>query len=141
MTLLRRHIVQWPSDIELVGATAFLMRAAWMLYPDWQSIPLEVQGYLIPDWFTEAQWGMVLLILALLQVTLASFRRGHLGRALVATAAALVQGMACLGYWQAGYFYRGVVPLVLVVIWIEMVIAARGWRDWLASKQQASAWT
>lgn len=127
----------WPSDLEMVGAQAFIMRGLWMVYPAWQSIPVDVQGYLIPPWFTEAQWGLILLSIGVTQFTLGCIRRGHVCRASVATFGALVQGMACISYFNSGYFYRGVVPLIIVVIGIEMVIALRGWRDFVAGRRRA----
>jgi hypothetical protein len=127
---------QAPSDLERVAVTAFLLRGLWMLWPRWHSIPLEVQGYLIPSWFTEVQWGLVLVTIALAQLTLAFLRRGHVCRALVATFGAVVQGMACIGYYNGGVANRAVVPLIITVVLVEMVIALRAWRDFVAARSR-----
>ncbi len=132
--LKRYHV---PSDLERVAITAFLLRGLWMLWPEWHTIPLEVQGYLIPSWFTEVEWGFVLIAIALVQGTLAVRRRGHVCRALIATVGAVVQGMAGIGYYNAGFFYRAAVPLILTVILVQMTIALRAWRDFVAARQRS----
>jgi hypothetical protein len=126
-----------PGDLERVAIVAFLLRGLWMVYPNWHTIPLEVQGYLIPSWFTETQWGIVLIAIALVQLTFGLRRRGHVCRALVATVGALVQGMACIGYYNAGVFYRAAVPLIITIVLLQMAIALRAWRDYVAALQRA----
>jgi hypothetical protein len=126
-----------PSDLERVAVTAFLLRGLWMLWPEWHTIPLEVQGYLIPSWFTEVQWGFVLIAIALVQGALAVQRRGHVCRALIATAGAVVQGMAAIGYYNGGVFYRATVPLILTVVLVQMTVALRAWRDFVAARQRS----
>jgi hypothetical protein len=128
---------QAPSDLERVAVTAFLLRGLWMLWPRWHTIPLEVQGYLIPSWFTEVQWGCVLVTIALVQLTLGILRRGHVCRALIATTGAVLQGMAGIGYYNAGFFYRAAVPLIATIVLVQMVIALRAWRDFVAARQLA----
>jgi hypothetical protein len=128
---------QAPSDLERVAITAFLLRGLWMLYPRWHSIPLEVQGYLIPSWFTEVQWGLILVGIAIAQLIVALQRRGHVCRALVATLGGVIQGMAGIGYFNAGLFYRATVPLILTMVLAQMVIALRAWRDYVAARQLA----
>jgi hypothetical protein len=129
--------LQVPSDLERVAVAAFLLRGLWMLYPRWHSIPLEVQGYLIPSWFTEVQWGLILVTIALVQLTIALQRRGHVCRALIATLGGVVQGMAGIGYYNAGLFYRATVPLIITMVLVQMVIALRAWRDYVAARQRS----
>jgi hypothetical protein len=129
--------LQVPSDLERIAVTAFLLRGLWMLWPGWHSIPLAVQGYLIPSWFTEVQWGLILVAIALTQLTIALQRRGHVGRALIATLGGVVQGMAGIGYYNAGLFYRATVPLIVTMVLVQMVIALRAWRDFVAARQLA----
>lgn len=97
-----------------------------MLYPDWASLPIEVQGYLIPSSFTEYQWGGVLIVLGISQL-IVGCHRGAFLRGTIATSGAIVQGMAAIGYYRADQFYRGVVPMIIVIVGVQMMIAYRAW--------------
>jgi hypothetical protein len=44
--------------------------------------------------------------------------------------------MACIGYYNGGVANRAVVPLIITVVLVEMVIALRAWRDFVAARSR-----
>lgn len=125
---------QPTGTVELAVAVMLALRGTWMLTPSLTTLPLEVQGYLIPPWFTESEWGTVLAILACCQILIACARWWQL-RSVVATLVALAQATAGLGYWRAGLFYRGVVPYLLGIVVLEVWIAWRALHDHYADRR------
>lgn len=119
------------TEVEIVLALDLGLRAVWMLWPTWQSIPIEVQGYLIPPGMPETQYGLVLLSCSVAQLA-AAVHRAPLSRALIATLIALFQGSIAFAYWQSGLFFRGVVPLILSITLVEWWVSWRAWSDRLS---------
>lgn len=99
-----------------------------MLNPYWNSIPPEVQGNLIPSSFTEYQWGSLLFSVCFLQIVVAGIR-GPRYRYLTATAVAVIQGAAAIGYWRSDLFFRGVAPFILTMALVELWVAWRARYD------------
>lgn len=130
-TMRRLRAALWTgstTEVEIVLGLALGFRATWMLWPTWQSIPVAVQGYFIPPGMTETQYGLVLLLCASTQVVVAVYR-GPMTRAVVAGLLTLFQGSIAAAYWQAGDFYRAVVPLILVIVLAEWWVSWRAWTD------------
>ncbi len=133
MSRLRR--VLWTgctTEVEILLALALALRALWLLSPWWRSLPLDVQGYLIPAGLTEWGYGLILLVCALGQL-LVALHRAPARRAILAGFIAMFQGSVVLAYWNAGYFYRGVVPFILVIAMAEWWLSWRAWADRLSA--------
>lgn len=116
------------EQAERVFGIMAMLRGIWMLNPWWYSIPIEVQGNLIPSGFTEPQWGTVLLLFGTLQFGHSGLR-GTWVRNLAATALAVIQSAASIGYWRSDLFFRGVVPFILTMVIFEIWIAWRALYD------------
>ncbi len=132
MFVARLQVVLWTgstTEVEIVLAVALGLRAAWMLWPRWQSIPIEVQGYFIPPGMSETQYGLILLLCAVIQLAVA-VQRAPMTRALIAGLLTLFQGSIAIAYWRGGVFFRGVVPLILAITIVEWWVSWRAWTDW-----------
>ncbi len=132
---VRLRVVVWTgstTEVEVVLAVLLALRATWMLTPAWQSIPLEAQGYLIPAGLPEWGYGALLMVGAIAQAVTA-LARGPVLRACTAAALAAFQTSVALAYLQAGYAYRGVVPLIIGMALAEWWVSWRAWSDRLTA--------
>lgn len=135
----RLHYAFWTGETkhwEQCVAVAGLLRGLWMLNPMWYSIPIEVQGNLIPPSLPEPAWGAWIVSLAIGQFYVAG-QRGPFRRSIAATLFAVTQGAASIGYWNADLFYRGVVPFILSMMLVELWVAYRALRDRIVSSNYA----
>lgn len=132
----RMLFVDITDLVELGAGFAFMLRGAWMLY-FYNTIPLDVQGLLIPNWFTEFEWGLILIFLGTTQLYVAGDLRQKPLRGIIATLTALIQGMAGVAYFVAGYAYRGAVPFIIALVIAEMFIAFRAWVGILARRRRS----
>lgn len=133
MTKSRLRHLLWTgctTEVELWLGLAIGLRGLWMLMPWWDSIPLEVQGYLIPAGLPEWGYGMILLGCAIGQLGSAIYQVPT-GRALVAGAIAMLQSSVLVSYWNGGYFYRAVVPFIVAIALGEWWLSWRAWSDQL----------
>ena len=132
---VKRMLFIDPVDLVEFGVGfALALRGAWMLYWD-NTIPLDVQGLLIPLGVREWQWGLILVCLGLTQVYVSGDLRQKILRGTIATFAGLVQGMAGVAYFLADQAYRGAVPFIASVVLAEMFIAFRSWVGILAKRR------
>lgn len=133
MTGALRHFrnVLWIGctvEVEILLALSLALRACWMLSPWWSSLPLDVQGYLIPADLPERAYGLILLVCALGQLAVA-VRRRPTERAVVAAMIAMFQSSVLVAYWEGGYFYRGAVPFIVTIVLGEWWLSWRAWTD------------
>lgn len=133
LSRLQKHFKQvwWhegTGQLEEYISLLLFMRGVWMLIPWWQSIPLEVQGYLIPADIPETTWGIILITLAIGQF-ITSLLRAAAMRGMIATFAAVIQGIAAIAYWNGGLFFRSAVPFIIGITLGEMIVAWRAWHD------------
>jgi hypothetical protein len=130
--LVRLAPIAW---LEAGCALAIALRAVWMLWPTWQSIPIAAQGYFIPAGISETHWGLILGGLAAAQAAGVWYRR-PIYRVTVSTLIALMIGMTVFAYFHAGDEYRGVIPLILALLVDELLIATQAWTDWLTPPER-----
>src|ERR1043165_2608596 len=108
---------------------ALIFRGIWMLYYD-HSIPLSVQGLLIPAGIPEEKWGALLVAIGLIQLFEAKFEVSGLMRWIVAAIASVVIAIGWTAYFKADENYRAVVPLIIWLTISEMYLTWRGLSDW-----------
>lgn len=133
MPLRRMRHLLWAgstAEVELWLGLAIGLRGLWMLWPGWDSIPLEVQGYLIPGGLPEWGYGLLLLACGVGQLASALYQ-WPTGRALTAAVIAAQQSSVLVGYGEADYLYRAVVPFIVVIALGEWWLSWRAWTEQL----------
>lgn len=130
------------AKLQVSCAVALILRSLWMFNPNWDSIPVDARGYLIPANIPEHGWGLVLLTWGIGQLIALRSRNG-LAEAMAATLIAMLQFMVLAAYWNGGAFNRAVVPLLIALMLDEMAIARHGWSQqqfpkvWLTERRES----